>query len=237
MHKSPASDESLEQRLGYHFRRREWLTQALTHSSWAGAAAGGVGRTADNERLEFLGDAVLGLRVSQRLLELYPAAAEGELTRLRSWLVSAPNCAEAARRLALGECLRLGRGEESLGGRQKQRLLANAWEAILGAIFLDGGYEPAAGCVDRWLLEPSLSQAPAAVQHQFGYKSALQEWAHAHGHALPVYRIVTAAGPEHEPSYTIEVSIAGCDVAQGVGRTKKTAEQQAAAALLRSVRG
>jgi ribonuclease-3 len=215
----------LEQRLGYAFRESGVLVQALTHRSLA--EAGG-----DNERLEFLGDAVLGLSVSRHLVQLYPQASEGELTRTRGWMVSARNCAAAARQLELGDFLRLGRGEEAVGGRLKQRLLANTLEAVFGAVFLDGGFEAAAGCVERCLIAPSLERLPAGGLHPFAYKSALQEWAHAAGHALPVYAVVATSGPEHERSYTVEASLPGGASARGSGRSKKDAEQQAAAALL-----
>lgn len=222
---SGLSTEELEQRLGYHFRESGGLVQALTHRS-LGEAGG------DNERLEFLGDAVLGLSVSQHLLRLYPQASEGELTRIRGWMVSARNCAAAARQLELGGFLRLGRGEEAVGGRLKQRLLANTLEAVFGAVFLDGGFEAAVQCVERCLIVPSLDRLPAGGLHPFAYKSALQEWAHAAGHTLPVYRVVATTGPEHERQFTVEAAIAGGASARGTGRSKKEAEQQAAAALL-----
>jgi len=223
----PLPETELEQRLGYRFRDSGRLTQALTHRSYNDTDSAG-----DNERLEFLGDAVLGLSVSRRLLEEYPQASEGDLTRIRGWMVSAQNCALAAQELDLGKHLRLGRGEETLGGRLKQRLLANALEAVLGAVFLDGGFEAAAGCVERCLIAPSRRRMPEGSWHEFAYKSALQEWAHAQGYALPVYAVVATSGPDHERRYTVETSIAGRGSAQGSGRSKKEAEQQAAAAML-----
>ncbi|HET9785352.1 MAG TPA: ribonuclease III [Terriglobales bacterium] len=215
----------LEQRLGYAFRERGRLVQALTHRSSSAAEA-------DNERLEFLGDAVLGLCVSRHLWQQHPQASEGELTRIRGWLVSARNCAQVAQELDLGRHLRLGAGEEAVGGRQKQRLLANALEAVFGAVFLDGGFEAAAACIEHCFVVSSASRWPAGGLHPFAYKSALQEWAHAAGHALPVYRVVDTSGPEHQRHYTVEAAIAGGASARGVGASKKEAEQRAAAALL-----
>lgn len=230
----PGAEQQLQQRIGHQFRRPELLRQALTHSSWARAQGPSH---ADNERLEFLGDAVLGLRVCERLTEALPSAAEGELTRLRSWLVSARHLAEAAARMNLGSYLRLSPAEEQIGGRGKTRLLANAMEAVIAAIHLDGGYAEAARFVDAHILPEDLAARSPQAWQAFGFKSALQEWAHAAGLPTPVYRVLKAVGPEHNKIFTVEVEVEGRVKAQGAGASKKQAEQNAAAAALEAVRG
>lgn len=223
---------ALEARLGYRFHDPGLLHRALTHRSWAQAQpAGAVG---DNERLEFLGDAVLGLRVAERLLERYPASDEGGLTQLRSWLVSARHLAESAARLDLAPCFRLVQPEA--GARLSARLLANAMEAIIAAIYFDGGYAAAAGFIDRHVLGAELDHISPALEHAFAHKSALQSWAHAHGGALPAYRLVEASGPEHAKRFVVEVVLAGDVRARGEGTTRKQAEQAAAAAALAQLR-
>ncbi len=229
----PEPAAELQPRLGYVFQRPELLRRALTHSSWR-RAHGGAGANEDNERLEFLGDAVLELRVSERLLAAHPESDEGQLTRWRAWLVSARHLARLAQGLELGAALRLSAAEAAIGGRAKPRLLANALEAVIAAIHLDGGYAAAAAFVDR-LLEEALRQLAPETVHEFGFKSALQEWAHATGAGLPSYRLVEASGPEHGKRFTAEVSIAGRCIHRGAGKTKKDAEQQAAAAALRDL--
>lgn len=227
----------LEQRLGHVFRDPSLLQRALTHRSYrrermeAGERAAAA-PTQDNERLEFLGDAVLGLRACERLIQVYPASSEGPLSRLRAWIVSASNLALAAQRLDLGAALRLSRAEESIGGRSKPRLLANAMEAVIAAIYLDGGYAPAAAFIDRHILASSLQQLPPGTLHEFAFKSALQEWAHAAGRKTPVYRVLSSAGPEHEKQFTVEVSLGEIFTGTATGTSKKAAEQRAAAAAL-----
>ena len=232
---APEPERELESRLGYRFRNRDLLRLALTHRSWrhaqpaaepAGAAGG------DNERFEFLGDAVMGLRVSERLLSAYPASPEGELSRMRSWIVSARHLGAVAQALELGQYLRLSRSEEAIGGRTKPRLLANAVEAVIAAVHLDGGYAAACRLVDRHVLGTSLDQAAPGQWHEFAYKSALQEWAHAAGRAVPTYRVVRAHGPEHEKVFTVEVSLPGVFTGTASAPSKKEAEQRAAAAAL-----
>lgn len=200
------------------------LQQALTHRSHAAGA--------NNERLEFLGDAIIGMRVNERLFEAFPSASEGALTRLRAWIVSSSNLAAAATRLRLGDDLLLSRAEEAIGGRRKPRLLANVLEAVTAAIHLDGGYGAASAFLDRHVLASSLDHLQPGQMHDFAYKSALQEWAHAGGHGLPQYRVVASEGPEHGKTFTVEVSLDIGVTARGVGSSKKRAEQQAAAAAL-----
>lgn len=210
------------------FRDPSLLRQALTHRSWKSVSAG----EPDNERLEFLGDAALGLRVSERLLATFPQCAEGELSRLRSWLVSARHLAEVARRLSLGDQLRLSPGEERLGGRGRERILANALEAVVGAIQLDRGYAAAARFVDRCVLGSALTQLSPGHVHEFAYKSVLQEWAHAHHCPPPVYRVVAVSGPEHGKTFHVELRLEGVYTGEAQGRSKKSAEQNAASAAL-----
>jgi len=232
-------EAELQQRLGYWFQQPERLRQALTHRSWWREQPGGhpamepATAPPDNERLEFLGDAVVGLRVSERLLETFPASSEGQLSRLRAWLVSARNLAAVATRLGLGEHLRLSHAEEAIGGRGKQRLLANVLEALTGAIHQDGGYAAAAAFVDRQVVGASLERLSPDHLHEFAYKSVLQEWAHAGAHPLPAYRLLSATGPEHGKLFTIEVSLPGVFTGQGSGTSKKDAEQKAAGAALK----
>jgi len=228
-------EAELQQRLGYSFAQPERLRQALTHRSWWREQPGAQPAAAappDNERLEFLGDAVVGLRVSERLLEAFPASSEGQLSRLRAWLVSARNLAAVARQLRLGEHLRLSHAEEAIGGRSKPRLLANALEAVVGAIHQDGGYAAAAAFIDRQVVGSSLERLSPDHLHEFTYKSVLQEWAHASALPLPAYRLLSATGPEHGKHFTIEVSLPGVFTGQGSGSSKKEAEQRAAGAAL-----
>lgn len=220
--------EGLQERLGYRFQNVSLLGQALTHRSLRRDREAGMAAFDDNERMEFLGDAVLGLRASERLLELFPRQSEGQLSRMRAWLVSSAHLAEVGERLHIGACLRLSRNEEALGGRGKQRLLANAFEAVVAAVYSDGGYAAAGELIDRHLIEAALPQLSPDHLHEFAYKSALQEWAHANGHPLPVYRVIEATGPEHGKLFTIAVEIEGLVRTQAAAHSKKAAEQQAA---------
>lgn len=229
----PEIERQLQQRIGRRFRRPALLRQALTHSSWAREQAQ---PDSDNERLEFLGDAVLGLRVCERLTTARPQASEGELTRLRSWLVSARHLAEAGARLDLGHYMRLSQAEDRIGGRTKARLLANAMEAVIAAIYLDGGYAAAARFIDAHVLDARTEAWQPGDQQPFVYKSALQELAHAAGLPTPVYRVLEASGPEHHKLFTVEVQYGAQVTAQGAGGSKKEAEQNAARAALDRVR-
>lgn len=225
----PAADSqlhSLEQRIECRFHDRALLERALTHSSWA--AQGGAEGARDNELLEFLGDAVLALRTTERLLEVFPEEDEGRLSRLRSWIVSARNLSAAAQRLQLGLLLRLSKNEETLGGRNKERLLANALEALIGAVHLDQGYAAASQLIDHWVLVDDLERLSPEALHEFAYKSALQEWAHAQGKNPPSYRVVGASGPDHGKTFTVEVTLSGIYSGRASGPSKKSAEQKAA---------
>lgn len=212
--------------LGYSFADRALLAEAMTHRSYANEHHTSL---PDNERLEFLGDAVLDLVISQYLLASLPHSPEGELTRIRADVVALPSLARLARQLGLGSGLLLGRGEERSGGREKPSLLADALEALFGAIFTDGGYE-AARTVILPLFIPLLQQA--AVDEGQDFKSRLQEVLQASQRGLPVYQLTETTGPAHERIYRIDVLINERIYGSGEGRTKKSAEQSAAKAAL-----
>lgn len=215
----------IEQRLGYRFRRIEFLETALTHSSFANEQ----GLPGDYERMEFLGDAVLGLVTAHWLFERYPNRPEGELSKFKSSLVSARSLAFHAKKIRLGEVLRLGVGEERSGGRRKSSLLANSMEAIFGAVFRDGGLEAARAVVVH-LLE---DQAPEAQPTVYGdAKTELQEFTQAREWTLPAYLLVAEEGPDHDKRFEIECRVEGRALGRGKGRSKKIAEQEAAAATL-----
>jgi ribonuclease III len=216
--------KDLEARLGHAFKDRALFKKALTHASVRQASA----KRRDNERLEFLGDRVLGLAVAELLSENYPAASEGELARLFNRLVRGGTCAQVARALNLGASLHLSESEAGTGGRDKETILADACEALLGAIFLEAGYEKARDVV-RAHWGPKLEGAPAEAADA---KSALQEWAQGQGLDLPQYVEVAREGPHHAPRFTAEVRIKGTKPARGEGASKRAAEQAAATALL-----
>jgi ribonuclease-3 len=220
--------EQLQDLIGYRFRDPGVLLEALTHSSYAREASE---PSRDNEQLEFLGDAVLNFLVSVRLADTFPQYAEGKLSRARASLVTASHLGTVAGQLALGEYLRLGRGEEKTGGRSKPALLANALEALLAALYRDGGIETARRFVDRFVLPPDLA-ACADDLFSTDYKSALQEYWQAERLNPADYRVVEETGPEHEKTFTVEVLAGDNLVAQGRGGSKKAAEQQAAKAAL-----
>lgn len=215
----------LESRFGHSFRDRELLDAALTHRSWANEA----GSSSHYERLEFLGDAVLGLVAADWLFEQLPGHAEGELSLRKSMLVSEGALASYAEKLGLGDGLRLGAGEERSGGRAKTSLLADAVEALFGAVYLDGGFDAARAVVRRYL--ESASEIPLE-QQAVDPKTTLQEQVQAQGWSLPVYNVVEESGPEHDKIFTVEVRIRGELAGRGIGRTKKGAEQAAAGGAL-----
>jgi len=221
---APRKLKELEARVGYQFQDRALLKKALTHASVRQASA----KRRDNERLEFLGDRVLGLAIAELLIELYPAASEGDLARIYNRLVRGGTCAEVARALDLGASLVLSESEDGSGGRQKETILADACEALLGAIFLEAGYQKVSEIV-RALWGGKLDGAPSEAADA---KSALQEWAQGQGLDLPLYIEVARQGPDHAPRFTAEVRIKGRKPARGEGANKRAAEQAAATALL-----
>ena len=247
----------LESALEYNFSDSALLRQALTHSSLAHeletkTAAelpqnGGNGRptSADNEQFEFLGDAVLGLVTSEALFQRFPDCHEGRLSKMRAHLVSARHLVKVARNLQLGHYLLLGRGEERSGGRSKPALLADGFEALIAAIYLDGGMEAARKVIIERVVEPELRRLESnqsVDDHFTDHKSALQEWVQAKGYCQPVYSVVSEMGPEHRKMFTMEVRIveqSGQEplyVASGQDSTKKKAEQQAARIALEHFR-
>jgi ribonuclease III len=239
---------ALEESLGHHFRRRDLLEQALTHSSQArevealGAASGSSGSglssldssSGDNEMLEFLGDSVLGLATSEALFHRFPEFQEGQLSKLRAHLVGQRHLLRVAEQLQIGHYMRLGRGEEKSGGRNKASLQVDALEAILAALYLDGGWPVARDFIVRVIVEPELAhmKLETSAIPVMDFKSALQEALQARGGSQPVYALVKEEGPEHKKTFTVEVRLPEPEMGQFVGRaqgaTKKRAEQEAA---------
>jgi ribonuclease-3 len=217
--------DEIEARIDYRFKDRGLLEHALTHKSRAAEdVSGGV---ADNESLEFLGDAVLGLVVADALFRQYPTYDEGQKSKIKASVVSTQALARQAEEIRLGDHLILGRGEEKTGGRFKQALLADAYEALIAAIYLDGGIEAAETFLRRELKEAIDAGAARNFVGQ-DYKSALQERVQALGRALPEYRIAGEAGPDHRKIFSIEVVVGGEVLGAAIGKAKKEAEQEAA---------
>lgn len=222
----PANDiGSLEEALGYRFKGKALCTRALTHSS---VQTSRKNKTGDYERLEFLGDRVLGLAIAAKLNDVFPSANEGELARHFNRLVRGRTCAVVGREIEIGAHLVLSDSEESSGGRDKETILADAVEAILAVIFLESGFEVASGVVYR-LWQHHWETLPEAKPDA---KSALQEWAQGHGRALPLYVELAREGPAHAPKFKAQVQIEGTSPSVGEGNSKRAAEQAAARALL-----
>jgi ribonuclease-3 len=223
----------IERRIGYRFKDRGLLEHALTHKSRAAEdASGGV---TDNESLEFLGDAVLGLVVADALFHQYPTYDEGQKSKIKAAVVSTQSLARHAEQLRLGDHLILGRGEEKTGGRFKQALLADAYEALIAAIYLDGGLEAAEAFLRRELKD-ALDEGSAQTFAR-DYKSALQERLQALGRPLPEYRVSGEAGPDHRKTFSVEVVVGGDVLGAATGRAKKEAEQEAAREALTRLPG
>jgi len=226
--------EALQQAIGYRFRDRGLLEHAMTHTSRANEdVSGGV---VDNESLEFLGDAVLGFVVADLLFRDFPEYDEGQKSKTKAAVVSTTTLARQAERLNLGEHLLLGRGEEKTGGRHKHALLADGYEALIAAIYLDGGIEHARAFITRQFT-PLLDDARRAGVAGQDFKSALQELLQAREMPLPEYRLVAAFGPDHRKQFEIEVVVRGEPLASATGSSKKDAEQDAARAALEKLRG
>jgi ribonuclease-3 len=215
---------AFETRIGYPFRNRELLTRALTHKSFSHEAKDDS--VSHNETFEFLGDSVLGFVVGDLLFRNFPALDEGALSKMKAYLVSATSLAAKARDYEMGGVIRLGIGEEKTGGRKKDSLLANLFEAMIAAVYLDGGIEPA-----RALLEATFRGDIAAIREDdllfHDYKTALQERAQGSGLPLPEYNVVDEVGPDHGKTFVVEVRV-GSLTARGEGSSKKEAQQQAA---------
>ncbi len=213
--------EDLQESLEYVFKQQALLCEALTHRSFSQTQPQAV--SPHNERLEFLGDAVLGLIVSESLAAMFPSGTEGELSKIKAGLISRSTLSKAASRLQLGQWLRLGRGEEATKGREKISLLANVLEAIIGAVYLDGGLEAARALIRKVLTTEfsSLQNSPVSSVGWDG-KSRLQEWTHKQFGVSPQYRLVRESGPDHQKVFAVTVEIQGKIMGQGEGRTKRS---------------
>jgi ribonuclease-3 len=216
--------KELEERIGHSFAETSLLESALTHIS----ALSGKSRASSYQRLEFLGDHVLGLAVSDMLYRAFPKADEGELSRRLADLVRRESCADVARSLDLGAVIKLGTSEANAGGRVRLAILADVCEALIGAVFIDGGYPAAAAMIER--LWSERMRTPARPLRDA--KTVLQEWAQARGLPTPSYREVERTGPHHDPEFRVAVALPDLDPAEGIGRSKRAAEQAAAAAML-----
>jgi ribonuclease-3 len=222
----------LEARIGYRFRDLGLLEHALTHRSRAHEdASGGV---IDNESLEFLGDAVLGFVIADLLFSKFPTHSEGYKSKVKAGIVSSSALARLAEEIGLGKFVLLGRGEEKTGGRQKQAILADSFEALIAAVYLDGGIDSAREFILSLFAPLVASAGDRAADASFteDWKSAFQEWSQANGRGLPHYRLASVEGPDHRKQFDVEVLVGGEVVARASGRSKKEAEQQAAKAAL-----
>jgi ribonuclease-3 len=214
----------LEDKIGHQFADKDLLDCALTHIS----ALSGKGRAGSYQRLEFLGDHVLGLVVSDMLFRAFPKADEGELSRRLADLVRKETCAEVARDIDLGSVIKLGSSEANSGGRRRTAILADVCEALVGAVFVDGGYDAAVSLIER--LWGERMRKPARPLRDA--KTLLQEWAQARGLPTPSYRELERTGPHHDPEFRVAVELPDLQPAEGIGRSKRAAEQAAAAAML-----
>jgi ribonuclease III len=214
-----------EGRIGYRFTDAALLESALTHIS---ALKGARNRAASYQRLEFLGDHVLGLVISDMLYRAFPKADEGELSRRLADLVRKETCAEIARTIDLGAAIRVGSSEHNAGARTRLAILADVCEAVIGAVYIDGGYKAAEALVERlWQVRLRATAPPLRDP-----KTVLQEWAQARGLPTPAYREVARSGPDHSPEFRVAVQLPAFAPAEGMGRSKRAAEQAAAAAML-----
>jgi len=226
----PVRSAELEALLGHTFRNAALCETAMTHTSWLNEA--GQPNRSDNERLEFLGDAVLDLVVSDLLMRRFPDRREGDLSRARAALVSETGLAKVAAAIDIGRFILLGKGEERTGGRSRPSILANALEALMGAIYIDAGFDVAALVAGR-LFEGRIDDVDAHAR--LDYKSRLQERAQALWQMAPVYEVVAEDGPDHDKRFEVALSLGGRPYGRAVGRSKKEAEQGAAAAALEAI--
>jgi len=216
--------DTLEALIGHTFADRGLLETALRHSSWCNEHPDETG--GDNERLEFLGDAVLDLVVGHRLMERYPYLREGQLSVTRAQVVSEAGLADVAAQLGLGEWLKLGRGEDRSGGRNKPSILADSFEALVASVYLDGGLPAAWQLVGRLL---SVRIETVELKGFYDFKTRLQEFCQAHLKATPTYGVLAEVGPDHDKRFVVSVTLAGREWGRAAGRSKKEAEQMAAA--------
>ena len=221
--------KDLEAALGYKFQNITLLQNALTHSSYANERW--HNSLLSNERLEFLGDSILGMVVADYLYKHFPDRPEGELTRMRADMVCETSLAEIANRLDLGKHLLLGHGEERFGGRNRASILADAVESVIAASFLDGGMAAAAGIIDRFVL----CDVPVSKLHNMDYKTALQELVQQKRNQNLCYRLVGESGPDHDKKFTAQVLLNDRIIGEGIGSSKKRAEQDAARAALKNL--
>ncbi len=221
---------SLEEKLEYAFRDPALLENALTHSSRANESRGAL---QSNERLEFLGDSILGMVVADHLYHNHPDLPEGELTRTRAALVCEESLVQVARELDLGAYLRLGRGEEAGGGRQRPSIRADAVEAVLAAVYLDGGLEPVRRIIGKYILTREI----AGLTQPRDYKTTLQEIVQREGAQVLQYTLTGESGPDHNKRFTVEVALNGKPLGSGEGHSKKEAEQMAAKAAIQKLQG
>jgi ribonuclease III len=224
--------QEFETRIGYVFQRRDLLTRAITHKSYSHEARHEHVR--HNETFEFLGDSVLGFVIGDLLFRNFPELDEGALSKMKAYLVSATSLAEKARNFGMGDVIMLGVGEEKTGGRKKDSLLANLFEALIAGIYLDGGIDPA-----RQLIETTFADDIRKIDHEdllfSDFKTALQELAQGKGLPLPDYNVVDEVGPDHDKTFIVEVKV-GSQKARGEGSSKKEAQQQAAKHALRELK-
>ena len=212
----------LEKAIGYRFKNISLLQNALAHSSYANERW--HNSLLSNERLEFLGDSILGMTVADYLYRTFPDRPEGELTRMRADMVCEKALAGVANRIGLGQHLLLGNGEERFGGRSRESILADAVESVIAACYLDGGFESAAGFIRNFIL----CDVPVRQMHNVDYKTNLQELVQRKKDQVLTYRLAGESGPDHDKQFAVEVSLNGVVVGQGIGRSKKKAEQDAA---------
>ena len=221
-----AAVQELERKLGYDFKDRALFERALTHASVGEGAA----KVANNEVLEFIGDRVLGLLVAEALSARYPQASEGELARRLNRLVSREACAQVAETWNAGPALRMSGSATKVGARARSSVLGGACEALIAAVYQEGGLEAARGLFDRhWA---ALLDVDESMPDRRDPKTALQEWAHAAGRAVPAYSVVSRKGPDHAPIFVVEAAVAGYETATGQGASRREAEKAAALALL-----
>jgi len=226
-HEPPGDVESLEQALGYKFHDRTLLERALMHSSAATEEA-----AESNQTLEFLGDAVLDLAASDLIMRQHPGCTEGELTRMRAALVSARGLSHVARELDLGRWVRLGKGEARSGGKHKSRILADCYEAVVAAVFLDGGYPAARAVVERTFADQIANAVPSGTD----YKTELQELTQRLYRTTPTYTVISVSGPDHARHYEVAIRLGSESLAQGEGPNRKSAEQMAAQAAVAEIK-
>ncbi len=220
----------IEHKLGYQFQSKELLAEALRHSSYVNEQPELDLR--DNERLEFLGDAVLNLIVGHILMERYPHLKEGDLSRTRANLVNETQLAAMARAIDLGSCLQLGKGEIQTSGMEKNSILSGAYEALIAALYLDSGFKVTFNIIENNFV-PILDQVHSAGD-SYDYKSRLQEWVQEKHGAIPQYQVVNEKGPDHDKTFWVSVKVFDTE-AQGIGKNKKTAEQDAARKVLETL--